>query len=236
MKKFILISIIFLSISIIGAWLDIKLMTHDLYSIISKLLIIGVCILVICRKKINIGKGKFFTKYTVIATLPLIVNFVLMYGQIDKKVPLCLVIIKTFRVITTAVWEELHFRAIGVSMLKNKKEKLEKEYAILLVFIFAFLHLINILLNYNNILVELYRTVLAVATGSFFLALYLKTNNIFVPIFSHFLLNYTTTFFNMFSSAPNHVGIAIYNTVYYVGIILYFLISVHIIRRNNLIE
>lgn len=236
MKKFIYITIIFLIIATMGSVLDKYFVIQNFYSIIARIIIIIMCSIIIIKRKIHIIKGKFFSKYILIAILPMIINFVLMCGPVDKSVSNWIVISGIIRVVTTATWEELHFRAIGVDMLKNKKGKLTKEYAILLIFIFAFLHVINIILNPNQILVELFRIVLSLSIGAFFLAIYLKTGNILVSILSHFLLNYTTLFFNTFSSNPNSLGIIVYDVVYYIGIILYLCIAVNIIKQNKLVE
>lgn len=236
MKKYIYMTIIFLAITIIGSYLDSYYRIQNLYSILAKLIITITCTVIIIKRKLFVCKGDFFTKYIIIAMLPVLINLILMYGPVDKRVSNWVAITSFFRVLITAIWEELHFRAIGVDVLKNNSDKITKDNAILLIFIFAFSHSINILLNPNQILVELFRIILSTATGSLFLSLYLKTNNIVVSILSHFCLNYTTLFFNTFSSKPNSLGIIVYDIVYYIGIMMYFYVAIYIIRKNNLVE
>ena len=236
MKKYICLTIIFLVLVVCGSILDSYFNTDHLCSTMFKTLVIFICSLIIYKRKINIIEGRLFTKYLLICLIPMIINFILMFGPIDKAISKWVFFATLFRTIATATWEELHFRVVGVDMLKNKDSNLTKEYAILLVFIFAFLHMVNIFLNPYQILVELFRIILSLATGSLFLSLYLKTNNIFVPIIAHFLLNYTTLFFNTFSTNPNSLGIIVYNIVYYIGLIIYFGIAIYIIKKNKLVE
>lgn len=235
-KKYICITIIFLCFILIGTVLDIWFNTKNIFSLFTKLIIIILSLVILKRLKLPKNESNVTIKDILISLVPMVFSTLLIFGPINKFPSTFTVVTGTLSVAATAIWEELHFRVIGTGMLKGEKQKLDIKSVILLILIFGFSHAINILLKPNEVMLELFRIIFSAATGSLFLALYLKTNNITLSILSHFLLNYITLFFKTFSTSPNYLGYIAYDVIYYISVVTYFVIAYIMFKKYELVN
>lgn len=166
------------------------------------------------------------------ALLPLIFGIIIYYGPINNSPSFGVIITGFLGITTTVIWEELHYRVIGVELLKDKNKFISIKSIIILILIFALSHSINFIFNPN--LTEIIRIIFSISTGALFLGLYLNTKNVFMPMLSHFLLNYTSMFFTTFSTSPNYFD-NITNVIFYISIIVYLIIGINLLKTyyNN---
>ena len=234
--RYICITIVFLCLIIIGTLLDIYFDMKNLVVLFTKFSIIALCIGIVKKLNITKEKGKISKGDIAISLVPALFSMLLIFGPINKIPDVYSVIIGVLGVLATAIWEELHYRMIGVEVFKGEKEKLTYKEVILLSLLFGFSHAINIVLKPQEILIELFRIILSTASASLFLALYIKTKRIELSILSHFLLNYITLFFKTFSTSYNYLGYIAYDVIYYISVISYFVIAYMIFKKYNLVK
>jgi len=152
----------------------------------------------------NIGKGLLLAWVGIVAV---IINFFFILMPLPENSliapnPLHLLIVILHPLVGTGLFEEVLFRGLVLKLLLIKmgdsKKGLIKACVISSV-VFAMVHLSNII-AYGDVLPFVSQIVVAIATGLFFAALFLRTRTLWIPILMHALLNLSVQIFDVIIS------------------------------------
>lgn len=136
-------------------------------------------------------------------------------------------------VLSTALWEELFFRWLGVSLFRGE-EGIHPADLLWLGLVFALPHGVNLLIH--PVLGQLISAFL----GSFFLlGLYAATGNLFLPILAHLLLNFSNAVLGLCASpeALSHPFLgAAAEPLYWCVLIVEAILGLLFLRRSGLLR
>ena len=183
MKKRLLYLILALlaSLAIVGGYtFDSLLQLQELFQNGVKLLLI-LCLLLV-PVKTNPGKLNAKPRDWMVLLLPVLANLITLSPLSCHPGirPILLVLIGTF---TTAVWEELFFRCLGLGWFDGGSVP----DLVFLCAAFALPHVLNLVCQPLG--PTLLQILLAFGMGLFFLGLYRRTGSLLLVILGHFLMN-----------------------------------------------
>ncbi len=118
--------------------------------------------------------------------LPSLINIV-RFGHFDLKPDLTEIISLVIQVMTTAIWEEMCFRYLGIVTVDGK---INYKTGVWLSGLFALQHIINLI--YMPLTDVLFQMILAYSVGLYLLGIYKMYDNVWMLIASHFMLNLTS--------------------------------------------
>ena len=243
--EYILLTTICMMIIIFGDLLEIYANINNSFSLIFKAIVIVFLIgLIILKDNYlveneeetpNLDENKI-TKYDILLILFIfLINNILNFAIINQSASFINILGGILNSLTSAVWEGLLFRYLGVEILGEDGE-LNKKNFIILILICGLSHGTGVLLKPNEFLLESIKIVFALSTGTLLLSHFLKTKNIFYTMFLHFIINYIPIFYSTFSSFSSYFG----NVVYIILLILYlcinFFLGIYIIKKYKLIK
>jgi membrane protease YdiL (CAAX protease family) len=132
------------------------------------------------------------------------------------------------------LFEEFYFRLYIFSLLCSLYKKNLFKISVLTSFLFAIVHLSNLLLNSYSCNDVVFQVMFAFAIGIFFQILLIKFKNIYIPVLIHFFIDFNSDFsgkfFNVSPKEVNDTGFD-YSTF---GIVLTFIILTLIFAYFNL--
>lgn len=218
--KFIITTLIYFVILLISSILD-NLIGYNIISIITKILIILYCFKLMKKAKIKPFNKDLNIIYIIIAITPFLLNLGIYFGPINQTNNILLIVSSLIGIITTVLWEELHFRVLST----NQKKKLTHKRILLIVLMFGLTHFIHVLLNPSNLISELFKLVLYLSVGYLSLGIYLNTKNITYSLVFNLLFNITPLIFNLFSNNTGCFGNTITQIFFYSSIVIYTIVG-----------
>ena len=133
-----------------------------------------------------------------------------------------------------SIFEEFYFRLFIFSLMCSFYKKNLFKISVLTSFLFAIVHLSNLLLNSYNFNDVLFQVMFSFAIGMFFQMLFIKFKNIYIPVLIHFFIDFNSDFsgkfFNVSLKEVNDTGFDYFTF----GIVLTFIILTLIFAYFNL--
>lgn len=144
-------------------------------------ILISIAVFIYLKRAKTENREKGDMKYALLGLIPIFVllTFNLIYGFNPKN------IFSVIGILTTAVSEELYYRAFGTFIFRTQG-KISFGVIFLLAGIFALSHLVNAFLDPVGALVTVG---IALVLGLILQIVYIKTNSIFSVIIIHFAVN-----------------------------------------------
>lgn len=181
-------------------------------SIGMKTLIIVVCIFILVSTKAHFLKNHAKAQerrlcYAAMGII-LILGFIAYARSLNVSIGFSAALAGILSVLTTAVWEELYYRAVAVQLLHEDRDRLSRSALILLTVVFSLSHGVNAI---NGDYLSAFLTVmLAAGFGFLLLAIYSATGSLILPWILHFMNNFISWFFISFSSNGSACGFTMF--------------------------
>ena len=182
---------------------DLRLDGLGWVSIGVKTLLILACLLVLRR----MGTGAGFPaphprrRWGLILCCVLAVQFAAQVRPLNARPAPLVLAAALLGVLTTALWEELYFRAVAVRLFRGE---LNRRTVGGMCLIFALSHMVNAI---TGNWVDTGLTVFfAFGMGMLLLGLYAASGRLVLPMLAHFCVNGISVFFNCFSSLSPAIG------------------------------
>lgn len=169
-----------------GAWADASSGLPGVAETgVKLLLILALCALLLTQKAPSAPRSRSVpARWALWGLLPPAVVLASQLGPLGCAPSAAALFCMLFGVLTTALWEELFFRALGQKLFLRDDGRYRPSDVLFLTLAFALPHAVNYLIH-----PAFWQLVWAACAGLFFLALYRRTGSLTLVVLSHALTN-----------------------------------------------